>query len=532
MNMERIIFGDSRAIKITNDMKKGLNSFNEKKNNIDKLQTEINELENSRILKQNELNELNVNINNEDKKEAKETTKKIKALEKEIHKLDTNIKNTNNKLEKINKAELNGVVLKSVMEIGKESESTVENPTPQPTPESNIEMIPSVEVPVVNENVVDTTPSIESEKENVSAFEPTPEPIENNEEPNDLAKELDFDIEPIEEEPINIPVIENDIKPDDVQSENINPSYNFLSQEDLDKMWKGLNEKVKEPIEEEPIVIDSKEENNGETEKPLVKEAEENKEEIAEIPEESEEEPQIVDMKDEEIKEHEVEVENEIEKPDIFAEGSKFYQIASKEVTQKPLLDEEKNKDLIPYNDYNDYVFKFGQNHYNKEALTPTEISDLSNVDGFLNEESFTLKRSGQYKEVVEENNRLRDKIVKTDEDYKKQVKDLTDEHKSVLDELDKLIDTANDRINAYKARISELEKLNKSLTDTVNEQDATIESLNSQNNGLQDTIVNLNEKITNLEDIKENQSNKISDYENKFKEVLTIVKEVKDSDK
>jgi len=197
MNMERIIFGDSRAIKITNDMKKGLNSFNEKKNNIDKLQTEINELENSRILKQNELNELNVNINNEDKKEAKETTKKIKALEKEIHKLDTNIKNTNNKLEKINKAELNGVVLKSVMEIGKESESTVENPTPQPTPESNIEMIPSVEVPVVNENVVDTTPSIESEKENVSAFEPTPEPIENNEEPNDLAKELDFDIEPI-----------------------------------------------------------------------------------------------------------------------------------------------------------------------------------------------------------------------------------------------------------------------------------------------------------------------------------------------
>ena len=77
---ERIIFGDSKAIKITSEMRKALDSFNNKRKSSQELKDQVADLEKTIVAKENEKAALN--INSEDKKEAKEATKKQKAIEK------------------------------------------------------------------------------------------------------------------------------------------------------------------------------------------------------------------------------------------------------------------------------------------------------------------------------------------------------------------------------------------------------------------------------------------------------------------
>lgn len=444
MEDKRIIFENSKAIKITEEMRQGIDAFTQKRNQLNSSMEELSELEKTYAEKQTELDELNVQASSEDKKVVKEANKKIKALEKEMNKINNSIKELNSKIEQESPNNINGVLLKSISDINNNEVAPVVE-----MPSIDVELEPNESAPIEENDIFNQTPVIE---------EPQDVETENQEESSNELKQEESETEKVDEIAEEFP---------------INNSYNFLSQDDLDKMWGELNETVKEKTDNA---------NNK--------------------PEETQEIVEEVENKEDE---------KEIKKPMIFGEDSKFNQIASKKVAEEPLLNEESTNDLIPYVDYNDYVFKFGQNHYGKEALTPTEITELSNVESFLNEDNFTIKRSGQYNNVVKENNDLREKIVYIDTEYKKQIDDLSAEHKSNLDELSKLIDLANDKIDDNKAEIA---------------------SLNTKNNELQDTIANLNDKIAELEQIKKEHEDKINDYENKFKDVFNIVKEIKNSEK
>ena len=67
MNNKRIEYGDSKAIKITADMRSDLNSFKTRKNEIYSIEAEKEDLEKSRIEKETELTQ-----SNNDGKKSKE----------------------------------------------------------------------------------------------------------------------------------------------------------------------------------------------------------------------------------------------------------------------------------------------------------------------------------------------------------------------------------------------------------------------------------------------------------------------------
>ena len=321
--------------------------------------------------------------------------------------------------------------------------------------------------PVFDAPDINTAPASESSAEPV-VLEDIPDNIEVV---NDNKQESSFDLESELDEPMADEVNE---MPQSTEEERVIPNK-FLSDEALDKMWDSLNNKVSSNKRE-------------------------NKKEQA----------------------------DEIEKPDIFGEDSPFMKLASKVVSPSPLLPEDIVTNLVPYSNYNDYVFKFGQEHYGKEALTPKEISDLNNVKDFLDGDTFEVERSKQYNAVMDENADLRDRIVHFDNDYKDQVNDMKLEHSSDIEKLGKLIDIANGIISDNRETIDNLEAKNADLNNTVNNQSDTIDSLNSEVSHLNSTIDKLNDNIKELERIKEENESKIKSYENRFKEVLGIVREVK----
>ena len=293
--------------------------------------------------------------------------------------------------------------------------------------------------PVFDAPDINTAPASESSAEPV-VLEDIPDNIEVV---NDNKQESSFDLESELDEPMADEVNE---MPQSTEEERVIPNK-FLSDEALDKMWDSLNNKVSSNKRE-------------------------NKKEQA----------------------------DEIEKPDIFGEDSTFMKLASKVVSPSPLLPEDIVTNLVPYSNYNDYVFKFGQEHYGKEALTPKEISDLNNVKDFLDGDTFEVERSKQYNAVMDENADLRDRIVHFDNDYKDQVNDMKLEHSSDIEKLGKLIDIANGIISDNRETIDNLEAKNADLNNTVNNQSDTIDSLNSEVSHLNSTIDKLNDNIKELE--------------------------------
>ncbi|MBR2587798.1 MAG: hypothetical protein IKD77_01155 [Bacilli bacterium] len=522
--MEKIVFKDSRAIKITPEMRGSLDLYNQKKQELEKANENLALLDNSRKDKEKELETLNIKSLDSDKKSAKEASKKIKTIDKEINKIQNDIEKANDTINKILEQNKNismpGVNIKSFKEFGTAVEPSVSNENISVDnqiidndiniPEIKID-IPDVEAEQtqVNEPVIpdvssindieQTLPEIETPIiNNISEEEPViNNPIENDsaEETNDNSISDEPSVEPIvlenDESEDNVEIVDETDKSESSSEEENNPDDDiivnpFLSQEGIDKMWNELNDEMKD--------TDSKEE------EPVVK------------------------------KEKPIKTQNakEIEKPDIFGNHSKFAKIADKVVSPSPLIPKGESIDLVPYNDYNDYVFKFGQDHYGKEALTPKEISDLSDIKNFLDGDTFELERSKQYNNVLQENDELKNRITKLDEDYKHQLKDMRDEHFSNLDKLGNLIDKANDIISDNRNVISDLEGKNENLNNIIVNQTETIDSLNKKKSDLENTIDRLKNDIEKLEKIKEEHEEKIENYESKFKEVLGIVREVK----
>ena len=84
-SMKKFTFKDSRAIKITAEMRGALNKYNEKQAELEKANEELAILEESRKGKNKELESLNIKALDTDKKVAKEASKKIKIIDKEMN---------------------------------------------------------------------------------------------------------------------------------------------------------------------------------------------------------------------------------------------------------------------------------------------------------------------------------------------------------------------------------------------------------------------------------------------------------------
>ena len=513
--MGKIIFTDSRAIKITDDMRKALNSYNEKKQALEDASNELRLLEDLRKEKDSELEGLNIKALDSDKKVAKEASKKIKTIDKEINKIVNDVRKITEKISKLEEqnkvVNVQGVTLKLFNDLNKEAGRGEDEKLPEinndiimPEMPMDSSIMPEMSTDVANSfnDVQEAMPAYNDINEEVKSIEdysletepvvdvPVVEPVVledvsdsenivvNNEAQKDQSSDLESELD-------EVSIIEEN--KDNMGSDKV--INNFLSEDDLDKMWDALNDNSNNDIKEM-----SEEDTKSE-----------------EIVEESKEEKKVA-----------------IEKPNIFGDDSKFAKIAHIVVAPSPLVPEDNITELIPYNDYNDYMFKFGQDHYGKEALTPKEISDLANIKNFLDSDTFELERSKQYNNTMKENEELRDRITKLDIDYNNKIDEMSYEHNSNLDELSELIDKANNIISDNRANIRELEEKNKNLNNTVNNQSDEISSLNDKKSELESTIDKLNNDIKELERIKEEQENKIKNYESKFKEVLGIVKEIK----
>lgn len=542
--MEKLEFKDSRAIKITSDMRKALDTYNQKKYELEKANDELKTLENSRKQKEDEINALNINTLDGDKKNAKETNKKIKTIDKEITKIQNDIQKINDKINKFleqnKQITIPDVNLKSFKDFGKtEDEQPVINIDDQII--NNIDIVPEIK----NENneyeTNITSPDVNEETQNIEET-----PIVKNENIDDNITEIDEkdfinSIEPVvleNPEINNVEIVDDkeEIKEPETISDQEEEIFNpFLSEDSVNKIWEEMDVKTdgieesaennldNEKLEEDTITEEEPVENNFDIEL---------KENPIEDNSNLELEEDSIKELDEETPEKIIKLTNaenpEIEKPNIFGKNSEFIKIANKDVSPKPLIPEGGDTSLVCYEDYNDYKFKFGQKHYGKEALTPKELSDLATLNEFLDREAFEIQRSSQYVDIKKENDELKERITDLNKDYKQQISDLKHEHNSNLDELEKLIDKANNIINHNKERIADLENTERNLNKTIDKQTSEIESLNKKQQELEETIDKLNKNIMNLEETRDKHETKIQNYETKFKEVLGIVREVK----
>ncbi len=116
LDTQAISYLGSKAVKVTESMRKDLNTYDERATEIEKYQAEIKNSQKTRDDKNSEITSLQTDVNNEDKKVARDASKKIKAIEKEIKEIETSIKNNENKLNKLqeknNKAKLTGIMMK------------------------------------------------------------------------------------------------------------------------------------------------------------------------------------------------------------------------------------------------------------------------------------------------------------------------------------------------------------------------------------------------------------------------------------
>ncbi len=498
--MKKFTFKDSRAIKITAEMRGALNKYNEKQAELEKANEELAILEESRKGKNKELESLNIKALDTDKKVAKEASKKIKIIDKEMNKFQNDIQKANDKINKlleknkpINMPEVTLKAFKNFEQVDiPEEKINVDMPIIKDDITPEIKVDNSSDNQNNNESVM---PIIENQSDDLSEIKLDNEVAKNNDIFKAEITDLPQTVEPVvldeQADDNNIEVVSEAAEIEPVNDESLESSEvvvnPFLSQEGVDKMWNEIKN-----VEEPTFEKENTQEDKQDKKETLV--------------------PQT----------------GEIEKPDIFGKNSEFARIADKVVSPSPLIPEGSDISLIPFDDYNDYVFKFGQDHYGKEALTPKEISDLSNIEKFLDGDTFEIERSKQYKNIEKENEELKNRICSIDDDYKKQVSDMRKEHFSNLDNLGNLIDQANGIISDNRTKIGNLEDTNKDLNKTIDNQTNEIASLNKTKDELEKTIESLNSNIDELQRIKKEHEEKIKNYEAKFKEVLGIVKEVK----
>jgi len=546
-----IVYDNSKAVKINNEMRSGLNTYNQRSLEIEKLTNEISNNQIELDAKNKEIESLEVAANSADKKEAKEANKKLKGLQKDIEKLLSAIKEIENKKENLivkqNSANVDGVVTKvfqsktenentNTEAIGeyKEEESFI--PTDEPleiteddskdkiseddldiiwnklhqVDEDDVEEQAQEEITPVYDEPEVIKPVYETEETPVSIFGNIPETVEQTEsevqtETDDISAELDNSsiIEPtvISEEVEETPVVEE-------------------------------NEAVIEtPIAEEPIIEESP---IVETESVI-----EPVEDPAKIDLQGVETDDIIIPDNESVQDK---VHNEvndefpnIEIPEPMDSEKKLKSIYEEVDVEPKLLDKSPTRDLknlTLFVDYNDYTFTFAQQHYNKEALTPEELEKLDSIKSYLNELEFNAKRTIQYNKITAENKRLNRKIVTLSKEFTKTVDKLSKEYVSTTDDLTAQTNKAKEQVEIDRVEKVQTQKLNESLTANIKEQNDQIDSLNNENQGLKDTIEARDEKIKELKAEIKDKAEKIKVFEEKLNTVLGIVKEVKNEKK
>ena len=329
------------------------------------------------------------------------------------------------------------------------------------------------------------------------------------------------------QEPEIAPVQEKPIVPIYDESSIFEPIYENETTNDGEKVE---NENVVDltPVTEEPVKVD--EPVTTQLEEPIV---EEEHEDVVEPVKEVELETSKDDIKQQihdEINE-ELPIMEVPSTVDSAEELNKIY----KEVDVEPQLpDKSKTRDiknLTLFIDYNDYTFTFGQQHFNKEALTPEELAELSTIKSYLSEKEFNTKRTTQYNKITAENKRLNRKIVTLSKEFTKNVDKLSKDYTKITEDLTKQADKAKAQVEIDRVEKVQTQKLNETLTTTVKEKTEEIEALTKENTSLKATIEEKNKQIEKLENEVKTQATKIKVFEEKLNTVLGIVKEVK-SDK
>jgi len=508
-----IVYDNSKAVKINNEMRNGLNTYNQRKEEIDNLIDKITESQQELDGINKEIEALETAVNGEDKKAAKDATKKLKTLEKDKEKLLSAIKELEDQKialrVKQNHADINGVQTKLF-------------PPQEKTDNSQTEPV--------------------GEYKEEESFIPE-EPIEDK---KDKAKDQ------LDEEEINI-IWDKLHQSENNNTEEITPIYGepeiqpiydeetpvsiFSDTADIveaDNKEEPVVEETKEEVSEEPIVEDTPEV----TEEPVMEEAPEVTE-VSEIELPDLETEDIIVTDNESIGDkvhNEVDVEfPKIEVPEPMDSEKKLKTIYEEVDVEPKLLDKSPNRDLknlTLFVDYNDYTFTFAQQHYNKEALTPEELAKLDSIKSYLNELEFNAKRTIQYNKITAENKRLNRKIVTLSKEFTKTVDKLSQDYVATTNELTEQTNKAKEQVEIDRVEKVQTQKLNESLTANIKEQNDQIDNLNNENQGLRDTIDARDEKIKELKAEIKDKAEKIKVFEEKLNTVLGIVKEVKNEKK
>ena len=393
----------SKAVKITPVMRKDMNAFNQRKEEINELIKTLNSNNALRADKEMQVASLRDALVSEDKKTARDATKQTKTFQREISKIDSENQNIQNKLDKLNDkqagAQHPGI---KIMMFGK-PEATIEtyvvnvnnNPIPaeatsfdnnvegnmingvQEAIEPNNDVIPNV---AESQNVIETNNSENVITNSIPTVETTTLPtVDIPEVPADLSNEVNEE-EPSTEVPEEIPEVPTDLS-NEVNEELPNTEVSEETPEMPANLSNEVNEEepsteVPEEIPEVPADLS----NEVSEELPST----EVSEEIPEVPtdlsnEVNEEEPST--EVPEETPEVPADLSSEVneEEPKVFDENNEFEPISENNSLEETKKDEviNDNQELSSENTLENEV------HEEIERAVPTFVADTA-VDGII----------------------------------------------------------------------------------------------------------------------------------------------------
>ncbi len=543
-----ISYVSSKAVKINSDMRNDLNFYNQRQKSINDYNDEIATNQKLIDTKNAEISSLQGVVNSEDKRESREAIRRIKSLQREIERLvfdNSNFESKMNSLsKKQNAANKVGVQMKTFPKAETDAlNNVVDNSVPM---DNNItsnykeqeSFVPASDVNEPSENVGPklSNQDIEAIWNGLHQQEDSSEP-----QPENTVSEPVMEPAPtIEPAPVATP------EPSYEQTNEPEPVEPAYEQTDEPAPVEPVYEPVSEPApvepvyetpeEEEPKIIEpiviNEEPINVETEVKENEEVEENEGEETTVEHENPKDDVAVSGGlEQEIHE---EVKNEFPKiavPEPMDSEDKLHSIYN-ELDVEPKMPDTSTprdlKNLTLFVDYNDYTFAFAQQHYDKEALTPDEIENLTRVKGYLTEKDFSSKRTTQYNKITAENKRLNKKIVSLSKEFTKTIDKLSKEYVSTTEELTNQTLKATEQIEIDRVEKVQTQRLNESLTNNIKDQASHIEDLMGENKNLKETLAERDNTIKDLEQVVSDQADKIKVFEEKLNTVLGIVKEVK----
>ena len=552
----------SKAVKITPVMRKDMNAFNQRKEEINELIKTLNSNNALRADKEMQVASLRDALVSEDKKTARDATKQTKTFQREISKIDSENQNIQNKLDKLNDkqagAQHPGI---KIMMFGK-PEATIEtyvvnvnnNPIPaeatsfdnnvegnmingvQEAIEPNNDVIPNV---AESQNVIETNNSENVITNSIPTVETTTLPtVDIPEIPADLSNEVNEELpnteaseeipemptdlsnevseEPSTEVPEEIPEVPADLS-NEVNEEE--PSTEVS--EEIPEMPANLSNEVNE---EEPKVFDENNEFEPISENNSLEETK--KDEVINDNQE---------LSSENTLENKVHEEIERAVPTFVADTAvdgiiymnKVYE-ENEVVPEQPIVERDL-KNLSTFDDYSDYKFTFAQKHFDKESLTLDELKEVQGAKDLLSEEEFAEKRTKEYSKISGESKRLKEKVIKLGDDFTKKVDEINETYNATIDSLTKVVDDAKKLAEKERVEKIQTQRLNDTLTTSIREKEEEVSSLTNKADNYQNIIGSQDEKIAELESKNAEQADKIKVLEAKLNTVFGIVQGIKD---